>query len=115
MIPVFTKVDSKLSARGVEEVHSYEKQERTIYEELKNVQLKEFQEKIIQQANDNWMCISSKNAKDDFYYKYITDKLISAIEKIRIKNHRMVCTNLIMTKAKDITDKEKEKTSCWKN
>ena len=61
------------------------------------------------------MCISSKNAKDDFYYKYITDKLISAIEKIRIKNHRMVCTNLIMTKAKDITDKEKEKTSCWEN
>ena len=109
VIPVFTKVDTKLRNKGVAEVHSYEKQERIIDEELKNVQLKEFHEKILKQANENWMCISSNNSKDDFYYKHITDKLISTIEKIRRKRRGMVCTGRIMEKAKEKSIEEKEK------
>ena len=108
VIPVFTKVDTKLKNKGVEDVHSYEKQERIIHEELKNKQLEKFNDKILKQANENWMCVSN-NAKDDFYYKHIIEKLIGTIEKIRIKRHGMVCTSLIMEKAKDITEMEKEK------
>ena len=66
VIPVFTKVDTRLKNRGVEDVHSYEKQERIIHEELKDPQLEEFNDKILKQANENWMCVSN-NAEDDFY------------------------------------------------
>ena len=45
---------------------------------------------------------------DDFYYKHIVEKLISTIDKIRMKKHGMVCTSLIMTKAQDITEMERE-------
>ena len=108
VIPVFTKVDTKLEKRDPTNVYSYEKQERLIYEELKNEQLKEFNEKILKQANENWLCISN-NAKDEIYYKHIVEKLISTIEKIRMKKNGMVCTSLIMTKAQDITEMERDK------
>ena len=108
VIPVFTKVDTRLKSRGVTDIHSYEKQERIIFEELKNKQLEEFNDKILKQANENWMCISN-NARDEFYYRHIIGKLIGTIEKIRMKMNGMVCTSLIMEKAKDINEMEREK------
>ena len=108
VIPVFTKVDIRLRNSGEEDVHSYEKQERLIYYELKDQQLKEFNNKILKQVNKNWMCIST-NAKDDFYYEHAVDQVVDTIEKIRMKRNGMVCTSLIMEKAKDMNEMEREK------
>ena len=43
------------------------------------------------------------------FTKHIIEKLIGTIEKIRIKRKGMVCTSLIMEKAKDITEMEMAK------
>ncbi|KAI6661326.1 hypothetical protein LOD99_9994 [Oopsacas minuta] len=109
VIPVFTKVDLKLEKRGEKDIYSYEKQERLIYGELQNEQLKIFNEKIIEKAKQKWMCISCTCTEDDFYYDVITKKLIQTIEGIRIQSHGMVCTTRIMEKAKDIDEKERAK------
>ena len=47
VIPVFTKVDESLKKRGEKDFLSYEKQERSIHEELAKDGLQTFNEKII--------------------------------------------------------------------
>ena len=108
VIPIFTKADMKLKKRGVEEIYSYEKQERLISAELENQQLAELKDGILKKSKQNWMCISS-NCKDQFYYDHITKQLISTIEKIRIDTGGMACTSKIMLKAKELKEMEKTK------
>ena len=107
VIPVFTRVDQRLSNRKEKDVHSYEKQERLIHEELKNKQLQPFKENVLEKAKQNWMVISSTCRNDDFYYDVIIKKLIQTIEGIRIKSQGMVCTANIMKKAEEIGEEER--------
>ena len=109
VIPVFTRVDQRLSNKKENDIHSYEKQERLINEDLKNQQLKPFKEKVLEKAKQNWMVISSTCRDDEFYYDVIIKKLIQTIEGIRIKSQGMVCTANIMKKAEEIGEEERAK------
>ena len=109
VIPVFTRVDLRLSKRNVEDIHSYEKQERLIHEELKNPQLEPFKANVLEKAKQNWMVISSTCTNDDFYYNVIIKKLVQTIEGIRIKSSGMVCTANIMKMAEEIGEEERGK------
>ena len=85
VIPVFTKVDQRLKNRGEKDINSYEKQERTIHADLEKEGLQAFNKKIIEKAKDRWMCVSSTNTGDQFYYDMIVRRLMSTIDGIRIK------------------------------
>ena len=107
VIPVFTKVDQRLKNRKETDINSYEKQERTIHKDLANEGLQAFNKKIIEKAKDRWMCVSSTNTGDQFYYDMIVKRLMSTIDGIRIGTGGMVCTTNIMKRVKDMDAEER--------
>ena len=50
---------------------SYEKQERSIHEELAKDVLKAFNDKIIAKASDRWMCVSSTSRLTGHVYSTV--------------------------------------------
>ena len=107
VIPVFTKVDQRLKNRKQTDINSYEKQERAIHADLEKEGLQAFNKKIIEKAKDRWMCVSSTNTGDQFYYDMIVKRLMSTIDGIRIKTGGMVCTTNIMKRVKDMDAEER--------